>query len=83
MATSLIVTPNNVQHRAKDNSWYVLHVMADSRDEYAILDPWENLFEVNTVHSFLFRPLFEEFLFATVVNVHLCVNKLTLLDDIM
>ena len=39
MATSLIVTPNNVQHRVKDNSWYVLHVMPDSRDEYAILDP--------------------------------------------
>jgi hypothetical protein len=39
MATSLIVTPNNTQHRAKDNSWYVLHVMANSRDEFIILDP--------------------------------------------
>jgi len=39
MATSLIVMPNNVQHRVKDNSWYVLHVLAYSKDEYAILDP--------------------------------------------
>lgn len=39
MTSSLIVAPNNKQYRAKDNSWYLLHVMAESRDEFAILDP--------------------------------------------
>lgn len=39
MTHSLIVASNNKSYRAKDNSWYVLHVMTESKDEFAKLDP--------------------------------------------
>lgn len=39
MSVSLITTPNGKQHKAKENSWHLIHLNEKWKDSYACLNP--------------------------------------------